>query len=901
MRNLKRVLSLAMASVMLLGMMVIGAGAASKTAADLTDSDKITNKEAVTLLVDLGIIEGKPDGSYAPAETVNRATMAKLITYIMMGDVDQNAFKGTVTDLKDINGHWAEGYIKYCYSNGIIVGDGAGHFMPDQPVTTVAAAKMLLVAIGYNAKDRGYEGSNSWSINIMRDAQTTSVSSTEVRALTNGLSVSATDALSRDNAAQMIFNALFVRTVVAEYAFDMGVRYISKYNPQPSLAATTYNGLTRVTATLDGTSSGKISTATITAGLKDNTGALVTTIPSGLNKLAASSVDVGKSISFYVDSANKLISSAVIVSAGNGVIAPEGLTSGLASKAGTAKKFLKDNGLTDSTLISAITVNYFTGAGAVPPVAPFNTGANTLDVALQSIVAGDIVTLYDTNKDGVVDIINVIHKSVAKLTTDPVVKYDKTNDIDKVTIAGVIGTATDVKEVNGYEDLEKDDVILYYKDGDGNWYLEKAEIATGTVTGSKGGNEVYFNGSYYGQTGLTVPGAVGSSVSAYISAGKFNVAATAYLDNNGNILAIDNDVETASNYAVVLKTAWVVDQGVDGGSKLEAKVLYADGTTGVIILTKVNGNDIKKTGTTVSGTTITDGVITVSGTTYYGVSDSSSTGNIDETVFKYLTKDGKLQLTTVSGTKATVASANVSKGNPGVNGETATNATTYVYHTKNGTKDVFTVYTGYASAPSTTGTTNVALALNSSNRVAFAYVDATASTNVGDSSTKNYAYILGTSVSVRYVGDDTFYDLKGVLNGNADDATVTTTSNTIANLFSSTTAAATGLFEVTLNDKGYVTAATPVSVAGNWVAVASTDAANGAPSGGVLAVDGTNAGNYTYNGSEKVYIVSTGDKTLTVGTIGNIADNDTLFVEVVDAAGTPAEQVAIKTIYVITP
>ena len=46
MRNLKRVLSLALASVMLLGMMVVGASAADKTYADLTDSDKITNQEA---------------------------------------------------------------------------------------------------------------------------------------------------------------------------------------------------------------------------------------------------------------------------------------------------------------------------------------------------------------------------------------------------------------------------------------------------------------------------------------------------------------------------------------------------------------------------------------------------------------------------------------------------------------------------------------------------------------------------------------------------------------------------------------------------------------------------------------------------------------------------------------
>ena len=173
MRNLKRVLSLALASVMLLGMMVIGAGAADKTFADLTDSDKIANQEAVSLMVDLGIIEGKPDGSYDPSATVDRATMAKLITMLLMGDVDQSAFEGTKTDLTDIDSSWAEGYIKFCYSNGIITGDGQGHFFPTEPVTVVQAAKMLLVAVGYDAADRGYTNDPNWSVNIMRDAQST--------------------------------------------------------------------------------------------------------------------------------------------------------------------------------------------------------------------------------------------------------------------------------------------------------------------------------------------------------------------------------------------------------------------------------------------------------------------------------------------------------------------------------------------------------------------------------------------------------------------------------------------------------------------------------------------------------------------------------------------------------
>ena len=81
MRNLKRALSLALAAIMLIGMMVVSASAASYN--NLTDKDEIVNKDAVSMLVSLGIIEGKPDGSYGPTENVDRAQMAKMLSVIM--------------------------------------------------------------------------------------------------------------------------------------------------------------------------------------------------------------------------------------------------------------------------------------------------------------------------------------------------------------------------------------------------------------------------------------------------------------------------------------------------------------------------------------------------------------------------------------------------------------------------------------------------------------------------------------------------------------------------------------------------------------------------------------------------------------------------------------------------
>ena len=81
MRNLKRALSLVLAVVMVIGLMVVGASAVSYN--DFSDREEIVNKDAVSMLTTLGIIEGKPDGSYAPGEGVDRAQMAKMISVIM--------------------------------------------------------------------------------------------------------------------------------------------------------------------------------------------------------------------------------------------------------------------------------------------------------------------------------------------------------------------------------------------------------------------------------------------------------------------------------------------------------------------------------------------------------------------------------------------------------------------------------------------------------------------------------------------------------------------------------------------------------------------------------------------------------------------------------------------------
>ena len=150
MRNLKRALSLALAAAMLIGMMVVGASAVSYN--DFSDSEEIVNKDAVSMLTTLGVINGKEDGSYFdPTGNVTRAEMAKMISVMLSNNENCDDLYMTVNSgLTDIANSWARGYINYCYTLDIIAGRGNGTFDPTANVTGVEAAKMLLAALGYH-------------------------------------------------------------------------------------------------------------------------------------------------------------------------------------------------------------------------------------------------------------------------------------------------------------------------------------------------------------------------------------------------------------------------------------------------------------------------------------------------------------------------------------------------------------------------------------------------------------------------------------------------------------------------------------------------------------------------------------------------------------------------------
>lgn len=838
MRNLKRVLSLALASVMLLGMMVIGAGAADKTAADLTDMDKVTNTEAVNLMVDLGIIEGKPDGSFAPTEGVDRATMAKLITYIMMGDVDATIFEGTVTDLTDIDTNWAEGYIKYCYSNGIISGDGQGHFFPTQGVTVVQAAKMLLVALGYDADNRGYQSNSNWSVNIMKDAQTTG--------LMKGISATATDALTRDGAAQMIFNALFADTVEPQYQYDMGTQYIVSYKSAASLAETMYNGLTKVTGTVETSGANTVIT---NADPKTVNGVEMNGTKTGL---ASTPAQTNMSVVFYVDKNGKLVSSAAVSKAATVYEIPVGLTDGAATKSGTVQNWLKGEGLSYTTETLESTPSVVTYSDA----APKTTENTALKAVITGLKAGEVATAV-ADGNGKITNITVISKKVANVSSAAKTKVD-----DETTyvygLPGITGTGTSAKfngiaatteTVVGYESLSKGDVVAYYTDGE-KMYYENLETVVGQLTSAASNGGLTISGTKYYVSGLT-----GAMKLDDVKEVGYNKDVTYWLDPTGYIVKAEAVTEeTTTQYAIVLDTQEIKGSGWDAANvSYEAKLLFTDGTTQIVKIAKVGTDKVDH-----------DKFVTL-------VDNSFVSYNVD--------KDGKYNVTvmTEGDGKGTLTDATITAGKAEfTTGKVGNSKTIFIVKGEN---DKFTVTTGIANAPAYKATAD-GVTLSKDGIVSIVYIYA--GTPVSATSTANYVYIDASKYDEYPTTSETnaYKEFVAIVDG--EKTTVKVEKSSAAD----TAIKTSGLYNLEYTD-GLATKAT---AADTKTGVAYAD--------GVLTVDTKGTAEYwTVSNDTVVYVIS--DNEVSTISVDSIEKSDKDSVLVVAAGTDGVAATTAKTVYIV--
>ena len=190
MRNLKRALSLALASVMLVGMMVVGSSAASFP--DVSSED---NTEAIAVLEAVKVMIGNENGEFEPDKNVTRNEMAVIMAKLILGTYEADSYVGShpFTDVPD----WAQRYVAACYSAGIIAGRGEGIYDGNSTVTAVEAAAMMLRALGYEDLSLG---AAQWD-------QPVAAKANEIN-LFDGLSGAGNAPMNRNTVAKLALNTL---------------------------------------------------------------------------------------------------------------------------------------------------------------------------------------------------------------------------------------------------------------------------------------------------------------------------------------------------------------------------------------------------------------------------------------------------------------------------------------------------------------------------------------------------------------------------------------------------------------------------------------------------------------------------------------------------------------------
>ena len=204
MKNFRKVLALVLVVATLFS---FASMAGAKTLADYKDADTVTYEQAVDVLTAIEILNGYTDGNIKPTGYLTRGEMAKMVaTMANAGDNVSDLYASACT-FADSKNHWAASYIAYCAQTDIVNGYTATTFGPDDNVTGIQTAKMLLCMLGLNPEAQGYVGSN-WTINVLRDAKNLG--------LLDGLASDwdPSNKITREEAAQLFLNALNTPVVV---------------------------------------------------------------------------------------------------------------------------------------------------------------------------------------------------------------------------------------------------------------------------------------------------------------------------------------------------------------------------------------------------------------------------------------------------------------------------------------------------------------------------------------------------------------------------------------------------------------------------------------------------------------------------------------------------------------
>ena len=552
MKNLKKVLALVLAFACAFTMF---AGAAS-----YSDKADIKATTAVDMLSSLGVIQGYEDGSFKPNTTVTRAQMAKMIFTIMNGGNDNaKAYTSLPTKFTDLpTAAWAQGYVRYLQNTGIIAGKSVTKFAPNDTVTGLEAAKMVLVAAGYNAEKAGLTGA-AWAQNTMKYGQ--------LNNLFEDVDADLNAALPRQYAAQILYNALDMKRVVwsndindFKNATDVsgektiGEKYMDLYKTSAEV-------LTSVKKT-SGKDTYEIKLADKVKYADDKKEQEFTKVPTDVSDLLGLKVKVLVRVKtngdqdvygVYADDDSKVIATGTV-----GQLESVGAASDKKTKlAGTEYKM-------DETR-DGLKVIYANQGQSTDKLSKIEGQKDISEVA-------GTVKLVDTNGNNKVDTVVVTPAVVGQVT------YAGSKS---VTISNKVGSK-DIDDLDIYEGYAKDDWTVVTSDtytASGDTAVAKIDVTTAKVTSTKKNNstvtEVKVNDEWYKI-------ADNAEVDTLKAGNTYDFAIV------GNYVVNADETEADSSDVLVVTDFEDAKNGMQSSTTQKVKAYFLDGSSKTITVEKLD-------------------------------------------------------------------------------------------------------------------------------------------------------------------------------------------------------------------------------------------------------------------------------------------------------------------------
>ena len=550
MRNLKRALSLGLTATMISGLMVMGSSAASY--ADVTSEN---HQEAIEVLKSVGIMTGDEKGNFNPEAKVTRNEMAVVMSNLMAYNVKTYANTSPFTDVPE----WAEPYVAACYTNGITAGVTATTYGGSESLTTAQAALMVMKALGYFQFQSDFE--NDWQLATVKQANKID--------LFDDVEAGVKEAITRNDLAQLVLNALESGTVEADddtIKVETGDVSVSagkvKYNYITS-AKDYAEAIDNKTVT---NNDGTMSTGCIVElGEKLYSGDLTKkSTTDDFGRPASQWEYQAKEIGTYADTADNVFTAKV-----------------------TSKKLYDAVGKTAAedykwtVSVDGVKADDFSNSTLVKNKA--NDDADFLKNMWDGMGTGNgvITEVFVDGTDKTVDVA-VIHQYAAE-----VLKVDEAEGTITLSDLSGVKDVADAKDEFETKEFAEDDIVIYtYANGDIQ-SVYAAEKIEGEVTSVRVKTEQNANGDFvkidegdnFVVDGTTYKYNKTMKVGEMLDTDNVNNDVVAYVDANGYVAYVDES-------AVTYDYAYVLSMGSDNdkwdndilGTTVYARLVLTDGT-----------------------------------------------------------------------------------------------------------------------------------------------------------------------------------------------------------------------------------------------------------------------------------------------------------------------------------